>query len=83
MHKIVGVEKKSGKDPCRPVFFFFLSPQNRTIHDADNVESSHLIKLVHAVQSLKRKKNALMSCRESGQIIKYKLISVLNSSSEQ
>lgn len=60
--------------------FFFL--QNRKIRDVDNVESSHLIKLVHAVQSLKRK-NALMPCRESGQIIKYKLISVLSPCSEQ
>lgn len=40
----------------------FLRPllQNCTIHDVDNVESSHLIKLVHAVQSLERKKIALM-----------------------
>lgn len=38
-------------------FFFFLLCKNHTIHDVDNVESSHLIKLVHAVQSLRGKKN--------------------------
>lgn len=55
MQEIVGVERKSGEDPCRRLFFL-PPPQNRTIHDGDNVEGSHLIKLVHAVQSLKRKK---------------------------
>lgn len=57
--EIVGVERKRRKDPRRPTFFFFFSSssyKNRTIHDVDNVESSHLIKLVHAVQSLKREK---------------------------
>ncbi len=54
MWEIVGVEKKEQKRPSQ-TYFFFSPPQNRTIHDVDNVESSHLIKLVHAVQSLKRK----------------------------
>lgn len=71
------------KEPRRPTFFFLSLLQNCTIHNVDNVKSSHLIKLVHAVQSLKKKKNALMSRRESGQIIKYKLISVLNPRTEQ
>lgn len=83
MREIVGVERKSRKRPSQTYFLFFL--QNCTIHDVDNAESSRLIKLVHAVQSLKRreKKRALMSYRESGQIIKYKLISVLNPCWEQ
>lgn len=46
----------SGERKSRPLktYFFFLL-KNRTIHNVDNVESSHLIKLVHAVQSLKGK----------------------------
>lgn len=55
------MERKSRKDPRSPTFFLRPLLQNCTIHDVDNVESSHLIKLVHAVQSLKRKKKiALM-----------------------
>lgn len=49
-------------------FFFFHPPQNRTIHDADNVESSHLIKVVHAVQSLKRKKMHLCHAVKVGKL---------------
>lgn len=78
----MGVETKSRKNPSQTYFFPPSLLQNCTIHDVDNVESSHLIKLVHAVQSLKRKKKKLHLCRESGQIIKYKLISVLIPCSE-
>lgn len=74
MQEFVRMERTSGKRASQTYIFF---------HNVDNVKSSHLIKLVHAVQSLKKKKNALMSRRESGQIIKYKLISVLNPSTEQ
>lgn len=67
------------------VFFFFPLPLQLVMLITWRV--SHLIKLVHAVQSLKRrrrrgrqkKKIALKSRRESGQIIKYKLISVFES----
>lgn len=84
MQEFVRMERTSGKRASQTyIFFLSLFLQNCTIHNVDNVKSSHLIKLVHAVQSLKKKKNALMSRRESGQIIKYKLISVLNPSTEQ
>ena len=69
-------------------FFFFFLPLQLVMLITWRV--FHLIKLVHAVQSLKRrrrrrrrgrkkKKIALKSRRESGQIIKYKLISVFES----
>lgn len=84
MQEFVRMERTSGKRASQTYISFpSLLLQNCTIHNVDNVKSSHLIKLVHAVQSLKKKKNALMSRRESGQIIKYKLISVLNPSTEQ
>lgn len=83
MQEFARVERTSGKRASQTYIFFLSLLQNCTIHNVDNVKSSHLIKLVHAVQSLKKKKNALMSRRESGQIIKYKLISVLNPSTEQ
>lgn len=76
-----GSGEEEQKRPSQTYFFPPPSLQNCTIPDVDNVESSHLIKLVHAVQSLKRKKK-LHLCRESGQIIKYKLISVLIPCSE-
>lgn len=48
MQKIVGVEKTLADLVPPPLL------ENHTIHDVDNVESPHLIKLVHAVQSLKK-----------------------------
>lgn len=46
------------------------------------LKSSHLIKLVHAVQSLKRdEREKNKTRRESGQIIKYKLIKCFESES--
>lgn len=60
--EIVGVEMRNRKGPRRPAGFFssFASAKIHTIYDVDNVKSAHLIKLVQAVQSLKRKKYALM-----------------------
>lgn len=57
MQEFARVERTSGKRPSQTyIFFLSLLLQNCTIHDVDNVKSSHLIKLVHAVQSLKKKK---------------------------
>lgn len=62
-----GSGEEEQKRPLQTYFFFF-SLQNRTIHDVDNVESSHLIKLVHAVQSLKRIKLHLCHAVKVGKL---------------
>lgn len=57
MQEFARMERTSGKRASQTyIFFLSLLLKNCTIHNVDNVKSSHLIKLVHAVQSLKKKK---------------------------
>lgn len=85
MRKGAGTVGAKRRRRRKSFFFFFPLPLQLVMLITWRV--SHLIKLVHAVQSLKRrrrrgrqkKKIALKSRRESGQIIKYKLISVFES----